>query len=84
MRNKAMSKYALRAGRNKLEVKVTNLWSNRLLGEIKYPDGFPGRDGGNDFHPRNSIVGKLRSDRPLQPSGLAGPVQLNITRRIAL
>ena len=28
----------LKAGRNKLEVKVTNLWPNRLIGDEQYPD----------------------------------------------
>ena len=29
---------ALQPGRNRLEVKVTNLWPNRLIGDERYPD----------------------------------------------
>jgi hypothetical protein len=29
---------ALKAGRNRLQVKVTNLWPNRLIGDEQYPD----------------------------------------------
>ncbi len=29
---------ALQPGPNKLEVKVTNLWANRLIGDERYPD----------------------------------------------
>lgn len=32
----------LTPGKNELRVDVTHLWSNRLVGELKYPDGFPG------------------------------------------
>ena len=29
---------ALKSGNNRLEVKVTNLWPNRLIGDERYPD----------------------------------------------
>jgi beta-galactosidase/beta-glucuronidase len=31
----------LRLGKNKLSVAVTGTWRNRLIGEARYPNGFP-------------------------------------------
>jgi hypothetical protein len=57
---------ALRAGRNHLEVKVTNLWPNRMIGDHQ-----PGarRVTFATFDP-------FKADSPLLPSGLLGPVAL--------
>lgn len=73
----------LRAGRNELEVDVTNLWSNRLLGELNYPDGFPGK-GEKEFKAESSMPKKITLERKIQPSGLAGPVQVESSRRVPL
>ena len=77
---------ALQSGDNKLEVEVTNLWVNRLIGDEQLPD-----DGIVDKQwPEWFLQGKPRpskrytfttwkhynADSPLQPSGLLGPVRL--------
>lgn len=74
----------LKDDENRLEIAVTNLWSNRLLGEMKFPDGIPGLEGEENFKPRNSVQGKLNTKRPLQPSGLEGPVRIVPLRRLTL
>ncbi|MDF7823433.1 glycosyl hydrolase [Pontiellaceae bacterium B12227] len=73
----------LRAGKNELKVDVTNLWSNRLLAELKYPDGFPG-EGERTFKPVWSSKRKFNESRRIQPSGMAGPVQIKPIRKIPL
>lgn len=75
---------ALQPGENRLEVRVTNLWSNRLLGELKYPKGFPASEGRQEFHAKNSIPGRLNAKRPLQPSGLEAPVRIRSIRRVVI
>jgi hypothetical protein len=57
---------AIRTGSNSLEIKVTNLWVNRLIGEAQ-----PGakRITKMDRPP-------YRKDAPLRPAGLIGPVTL--------
>jgi len=57
---------ALKAGVNRLEVKVTNVWPNRMIGD-KQP-GMP-RIAYSTFDP-------FKADSPLLPSGLLGPVTL--------
>jgi hypothetical protein len=57
---------ALRAGDNRIEIKVTNAWVNRLIGDeqpaaVKYTYA--------DFHP-------YKASSPLMPSGLMGPVRI--------
>ena len=58
---------ALNTGENTLEVKVTNLWVNRLIGD-QQPDV------------KNKITFTTmpfyRADSPLLPSGLLGPVKI--------
>lgn len=77
---------AVKSGENALEVEVTNLWVNRLIGDELLPD-----DGiVNDSWPDWLLNGQPRpgkrytfttwkhysADSPLQPSGLLGPVTL--------
>ncbi|WP_380601128.1 glycosyl hydrolase [Steroidobacter flavus] len=57
---------ALRRGENKLEIKVVNLWPNRLIGD-KQPGATP-----VTFAPQSPY----NANSPLLPSGLLGPVQL--------
>lgn len=54
----------LREGDNTLEVKVTNLWRNRMIGDVQ-----PG-----ETHPVTSIRRFYKAGDPLLPSGLLGPV----------
>ncbi|MDR2673322.1 MAG: hypothetical protein LBC18_00230 [Opitutaceae bacterium] len=61
---------ALRAGGNRLEIKITNQWTNRLIGDLALPDGekilsSPVRPG-----PRGAAPPALPA------SGLLGPVTL--------
>lgn len=57
---------ALRPGANKLEIKVVNLWPNRLIGD-KQPGAKP-----IAFAPQAGY----RANSPLLPSGLIGPVKI--------
>lgn len=62
---------ALKQGDNSLEVKVTNLWVNRLTGD-RQP---------NEKNPVTFTTSKpYTADTPLKPSGLLGPV--TITKKI--
>lgn len=58
---------ALRAGSNTIEVRVTNLWVNRLIGDAQ-----PGVTTKITF----TTMPFYRADSPLLPSGLLGPVQV--------
>lgn len=57
---------ALRTGENRLEIKVVNLWPNRLIGDRQ-----PGATA-ITFAPQ----AMYRADSPLMPSGLLGPVRV--------
>jgi len=56
---------ALKPGSNRLEVRVTNLWPNRLIGDAALPE--EKRLTWTTFQP-------YKADSPLLPSGLLGPV----------
>lgn len=58
---------ALKAGTNVLEVRVTNLWPNRLIGDAKLP---------KDKRLAETNMNTYKPDSPLLPSGLLGPVRL--------
>lgn len=58
---------AVTSGVNKLEVRVVNLWPNRLIGDA----GLPEKERFTETNMR-----KFVSKSPLLPSGLLGPVQL--------
>jgi hypothetical protein len=55
----------LKPGENTLEIEVTNLWPNRLIGDLQ-----PGTT--QRFTQTN--ITTYRADSPLLPSGLIGPV----------
>ena len=57
---------ALKQGENKLEIKVTNLWVNRLIGD-RQPDA----KGKITF----TTTEPYKADSPLKSSGLIGPVR---------
>ena len=59
---------ALRAGANRLEIKVTNVWPNRMIGDKQ-----PGMQ-----HIAYSTFDPFKMDSPLLSAGLLGPVTLEI------
>jgi len=82
---------AAKAGKNELEIEITNLWPNRLIGDEQLPEDieWPGKtllrwpDWLLKGEPRPSkdrvtftTWHHWRKDMPLQPSGLLGPVVL--------
>lgn len=58
---------ALKAGANKIEVKITNQWTNRIVGDAIHPDKKKLDGAGLSFGTPNKI---------LIESGLIGPVIL--------
>jgi len=58
---------ALKPGANSLEIKVTNLWVNRLIGDQQPDAAKKYTYTAQQFY---------RADSPLLPSGLLGPVQI--------
>ncbi len=57
----------LKAGENRLTVKVVNLWANRIIGDAGLPEA--------QRLTRTNIT-RLTKDTPLEPSGLLGPVRV--------
>jgi len=86
---------ALTSGENELEIRVANLWGNRLIGDEQFPDdiGFPSdrllralpkwfeENTPRPQQGRKTFTTSRYYDKddPLKPSGLLGPVSL-ITR----
>ena len=58
---------SLKSGENRLSVKVTNLWVNRLIGD---------QQPGNTNPITYTTQAFYRADSPLLPSGLLGPVRI--------
>ncbi len=57
----------LKPGANSLEVKVVNLWCNRIIGDAALPEA--------QRRTRTNIT-RLFKNTPLEPAGLLGPVRL--------
>jgi hypothetical protein len=78
---------SIRSGTNLLEVKVVNLWPNRLIGDEQYPsDGISNRkwpEWLSENKTRTSqrltfaSYGFYKKDTPLLKSGLLGPVYIS-------
>ncbi len=92
-------KDAVRKGENQLEVRITNLWTNRLIGDARYPEDTPGKYGIPESWPAwlSDTTVKRNSNRitfstwkhwdensPLQSSGLLGPVILRTYKHVRL
>lgn len=74
---------AAKPGANDLEIKATNVWRNRIIGDAKYPDSFPS-SGGKPKQFKTSLLTDigLKGDEALMPSGLMGPVKIIIAKLI--
>lgn len=61
--------FAIKSGRNELEIDVINTWANRIIGDLR-----------NSKQPRRTVtvLDHYEADAPLLPSGLIGPVSLRI------
>ena len=66
---------AVRAGRNTLEIRVANLWPNRMIGDAALPEAE--RFTWSSYEP-------FDKDSPLLKSGLLGPVKLSTARILTL
>ena len=62
---------AIRPGKNTLEVKVVNMWPNRLIGDAALPP---------EKRLTKTNVRKFTPETPLRPSGLLGPVRVVCTQ----
>ena len=66
---------AARPGWNELEVAVTNLWQNRLIGDQRLSV---------EKRLTRTNITKFTADSPLMPSGLLGPVTVEATQVIRM
>ncbi|TDW68252.1 alpha-L-rhamnosidase-like protein [Novosphingobium sp. PhB55] len=65
----------MHAGKNRLSIRVANLWVNRLIGDAQ-----PGNGEAGAKNVTWTATPTYRKDAPLRPSGLLGPVQLLLQR----
>ena len=66
----------LREGENTLEIKVVNSWYNRVAGDQTYPDKKTYTSTNIDL--KHDFRGRPMDEITLEPSGLLGPVTLEI------
>ena len=72
---------ALRAGGNRLEIKVTNLWTNRMIGDQELPPEKRFTFSTFDPYDESSPFGRRSGPNRLLESGLLGPVTLSAVAR---
>jgi hypothetical protein len=65
----------LKPGKNEIEISVTNLWVNRLIGDAQ-------PSATQKFTHTN--ITKYKADSPLLPSGLFGPVTIDASYDVVL
>jgi hypothetical protein len=67
-------------GKNKLEIKIINVWSNRLIGDQLNPQDK------RYTEPMNTIHYDEPKEQELRPSGLLGPVKIytTVVKKISL
>lgn len=66
---------AAKTGANYLEIEVTNLWPNRIIGDQQLPPS---------QRLTHTNITKFTKDSPLMPSGLLGPVSLSVDSEVQL
>lgn len=90
---------AVKPGLNKIQIAVTNLWPNRLIGDEQYPDDCQWDGNALKAWPEWFIKNQprpskerltfttwkhWRKDDPLLPSGLIGPVNINAIKVVTI
>jgi hypothetical protein len=70
---------AVRSGSNRLEIEVTNLWTNRMIGDQELPPEKRFTFSTYDPYDKTSPFGRRTGPNQLLPSGLLGPVTLSST-----
>ena len=66
---------SVRNGKNEIEIKVVNLWPNRLIGDQFLPEG--------ERYTETNMT-KFTKDTPLYPSGLKGPVRFHFVPVVSM
>ncbi len=64
----------IKPGKNDLVIRITNTWWNRLIGDERYPEGFPGSELNGPRTFTTNTAWKAEDD--LMPAGLLGPVRV--------
>jgi hypothetical protein len=66
---------SLKQGKNSLELGVTNLWPNRIIGDAQPSNPHPYT---------HTNIRSFTSESPLLPSGLVGPVTIETMHAIRI
>jgi hypothetical protein len=71
-------------GKNSIELKIVNLWPNRLIGDSGLSKKEKYTETNIHLVTTYNINRKFRKGAPLLPSGLLGPVRLNFIHAVSL